>query len=171
MLGLKLNHVSKRGRWKPRPCLFYMINTISNSKVHGTDRTKVGPMLAPWTLLSGMVTGWALALRRASVTIVFDLVIWDILAPVPDGFTYCSTIIVDDKCTILTKRNLKCIVIGSVLLKGGSSWLPAQWASGFSGDHQQDHQCLCLLLCYSFILSFIACILLGIKLLLLLLSP
>ena len=47
-------------------------------------------------------------------------------------------------------------------------WLPARWASGFSGDHQQDHQCLWLLLCYSFILSFIACILLGIKLLLLL---
>ena len=40
---------------------------------------------------------------------------------------------------------------------------------GFSGDHQQDHQCLCLLLCYSFVLSFIDCILLGIKLLLLLL--
>ena len=39
----------------------------------------------------------------------------------------------------------------------------------FSGDHQQDHQCLWLLLCYSFVLSFIACILLGIKLLLLLL--
>ena len=50
-----------------------------------------------------------------------------------------------------------------------SGWLPARWASGFSGDHQQDHQCLWLLLCYSFILSFIACILLGIKLLLLLL--
>ena len=50
-----------------------------------------------------------------------------------------------------------------------SPWLPAWWASGFSGDHQQDHQCLWLLLCYSFILSFIACILLGIKLLLLLL--
>ena len=46
-------------------------------------------------------------------------------------------------------------------------WLPARWATGFSGDHQQDHQCLWLLLCYSFILSFIACILLGIKLLLL----
>ena len=50
-------------------------------------------------------------------------------------------------------------------------WLPARWASGFSGDHQQDHQCLCLLLCYSFVLSFIDCILLGIKLLLLLLLP
>ena len=50
-------------------------------------------------------------------------------------------------------------------------WLPARWASGFSGDHQQDHQCLWLLLCYSFILPFIACILLGIKLLLLLLRP
>ena len=49
-------------------------------------------------------------------------------------------------------------------------WLPARWASGFSSDHQQDHQCLWLLLCYSFILSFIACILLGIKLLLLLLK-
>ena len=48
-------------------------------------------------------------------------------------------------------------------------WLPARWASGFSGDHQQDHQCLWLLLCYTFILSFIACILLEIKLLLLLL--
>ena len=48
-------------------------------------------------------------------------------------------------------------------------WLPARWASGFSGDHQQDHQCLWLLFCYSFILPFIACILLGIKLLLLLL--
>ena len=48
-------------------------------------------------------------------------------------------------------------------------WLPAWWASGFSGDHQQDHQCLWLLLCYSFILSAIACILLGMKLLLLLL--
>ena len=48
-------------------------------------------------------------------------------------------------------------------------WLPARWASGFSGDHQQDHQCLWLLLCYSFVLSFIVCILLGIKLLLLLL--
>ena len=46
-------------------------------------------------------------------------------------------------------------------------WLPAWWASGVSGDHQQDHQCLWLLLCYSFVLSFIACILLGIKLLLL----
>ena len=47
-------------------------------------------------------------------------------------------------------------------------WLPARWASGISGDHQQDHQCLWLLLCYSlFILSFIACVLLGIKLLLL----
>ena len=50
-------------------------------------------------------------------------------------------------------------------------WLPARWASGFSGDYQQDHQCLWLLLCYSFILPFIACILLGIKLLLLLLRP
>ena len=50
-------------------------------------------------------------------------------------------------------------------------WLPARWASGFSGDHQQDHQCLWLLLCYLFVLSFITCILLGIKLLLLLLSP
>ena len=49
-------------------------------------------------------------------------------------------------------------------------WLPARWASGFSGDHQQDHQCLWLLLCYSFVLSFIVCILLGIKLLLLLQS-
>ena len=49
-------------------------------------------------------------------------------------------------------------------------WLPARWASGFSGDHQQDHQCLWLLLCYSFVLSFIVCILLGIKLLLLLLQ-
>ena len=48
-------------------------------------------------------------------------------------------------------------------------WLPVRWASGFSGDHQQDHQCLWLLLCYSFILSFIACILLGIKSILLLL--
>ena len=38
-------------------------------------------------------------------------------------------------------------------------WLPARWASGFSGDHQQMHQCLC---CPIF------CILLGIKLLLLL---
>ena len=47
-------------------------------------------------------------------------------------------------------------------------WLPARWASGFSGDHQQDHQCLWLLSCYSFILSSIACILLEIKLLLLL---
>ena len=47
-------------------------------------------------------------------------------------------------------------------------WLPARWASGFSGDHQQDHQCLWLLLCYSIVLSFIVCILLGIKLLLLL---
>ena len=49
-------------------------------------------------------------------------------------------------------------------------WLPARWTSGFSGDHQQDHQCLWLLLCYTFILSFIACILLEIKLLLLLLG-
>ena len=46
-------------------------------------------------------------------------------------------------------------------------WLPARWAPGFSGDHQQNHQRLWLL-CYSCILPFIVCILLGIKLLLLL---
>ena len=48
-------------------------------------------------------------------------------------------------------------------------WLPARWASGFSGDHQQNHQCLWFhscYTCYSCILSFIVCILLGIKLLL-----
>ena len=27
-------------------------------------------------------------------------------------------------------------------------WLPVRWASGFSGDHQQDHQCLWFLSCY-----------------------
>ena len=56
-----------------------------------------------------------------------------------------------------------------VACDSSDSGLPARWASGFSGDHQQDHQCLWLLLCYSFVLSFIVCILLGIKLLLLLL--
>ena len=29
-------------------------------------------------------------------------------------------------------------------------WLPARWASGFSGDHQQNHQCLCFLDWYQF---------------------
>ena len=28
-------------------------------------------------------------------------------------------------------------------------WLPARWASGFSGDHQQDHQCLWFSSCYN----------------------
>ena len=28
-------------------------------------------------------------------------------------------------------------------------WLPGRWASGFSGDHQQDHQCLWFLSCYN----------------------
>ena len=46
-----------------------------------------------------------------------------------------------------------------LLVCPNTTWLPARWASGFSGDHQQDHQCLWLLLCYSFVLSFIACIL------------
>ena len=29
-------------------------------------------------------------------------------------------------------------------------WLPSQWASGFSGDHQQNHQCLWLSSCYNY---------------------
>ena len=33
-------------------------------------------------------------------------------------------------------------------------WLPARWASGFSGDHQQDHQCLCFPSCYNVIHVF-----------------
>ena len=28
-------------------------------------------------------------------------------------------------------------------------WLPARWASGFSGDHQQNHQCLWFHSCYN----------------------
>ena len=42
-------------------------------------------------------------------------------------------------------------------------WLPAWWASGFSGDHQQDHQCLWLLYCYPCMLTFIACNYVGNK--------
>ena len=29
-------------------------------------------------------------------------------------------------------------------------WLPARWASDFSGDHQQNHQCLWFHSCYNF---------------------
>ena len=31
---------------------------ILDSKVNGADRTQVGPMLAPWTLLSGVIKWW-----------------------------------------------------------------------------------------------------------------
>ena len=44
--------------------------------------------------------------------------------------------------------------------------LPARLASGFSGDHQQDHQCLWFPSCYNVTrVFFIVCILLGLKLL------
>ena len=33
-------------------------------------------------------------------------------------------------------------------------WLPARWASGFSGDHQQDHQCLWFPSCYIMLLMY-----------------
>ena len=33
-------------------------------------------------------------------------------------------------------------------------WLPARWASGFSGDHQQNHQCLWFHSCYNVIHVF-----------------
>ena len=46
MMVLKLNHVSKRGQWKNDHCPW--------RHTAGADRTQVGPVLAPWTLLSGL---------------------------------------------------------------------------------------------------------------------
>ena len=59
MLGLKLNHVSKRGHWwgwmSGLPCITpltarFMWPTWCPS---GANRPQMGPMLVPWTLLYG----------------------------------------------------------------------------------------------------------------------
>ena len=50
----------------------------------------------------------------------------------------------------ILKKNLAAVLIITInnnmdILK--KVWLPARWASGFSDDHQQDHQCLWFLSC------------------------
>ena len=41
------------------------------------------------------------------------------------------------------------LVAGRELYMLSNFWLPARWASGFSCDHQQNHQCLWFQSCYN----------------------
>ena len=105
MLGLELNHVSKRGH--RYSCIKPIVHTVlfccgqaSAGSIHtliarfagptrglsGADRTQVGPMLAPWTLLSGYPCGLCRKQRWSPM-----------IAPVPTKQTRSARVTLDSR--------------------------------------------------------------------------